>query len=776
VARSSTAPAIAVVLVFGAWLACRPASSDRPRPPQPIRAAPPLLAPEEATAGASAAKASAPPPALAAPVASQTIDILPALPPSPPPRDPSPIAELPSVVRVGLESDLEVVAIPCCEAGLEAHVLGERLGVGGGLVVRPAPEARGLGVFRLQVGALRDERLARELAARLGASMGVVSNVVFDAASGLHKVRVGSFADRPAADLGKRRLVELGVAGAFTVHEDRGLEGAGMVLELGTSRRRVATRAVDLTGRDGVVRYGKSAYRGRLRIFLNERGRLNVINELDLESYLRGVVPMELGPELYPQLEALKAQAVAARTYTVRNLARFAGDGYDICATPRCQVYGGVGVEHALSDRAIAETAGVVALFDGVAIDALYSSTCGGRTETVSWVFPEKHEPYLVSVPCVEAGGARFGSRGNRASPETSLETWLLEVTLGRIAGDARAQLEERIRRLAQLVAVPRPGERLRSLERSEVRRFLTTQLDLALDLRLLVAAGGASGPEWTADERRLVALLDGEGAAPPAAATGAAATVLDEDAAGALVVELLRYLGKLERVEGRFLGVDSGVIEIGSGATVSRPVLASSVGTWRFDGARRIAGALELAPGDPLDLYVVRGAVIAVVQHAAAVGVAVAAHHDRQRWTRFRSRSRIGQLVREQLPGFVLDDLVVLERGASGRVARLELVGRDGRREVLTGLPIRWALDVPDTWFELAPTRSRAGEDGWLFDGRGWGHGVGMCQVGAFAMARRGHDHREILEHYYRGIEIRELAAAAGRSAPSSAGEGTGR
>ena len=67
----------------------------------------------------------------------------------------------------------------------------------------------------------------------------------------------------------------------------------------------------------------------------------------------------------------------------------------------------------------------------------------------------------------------------------------------------------------------------------------------------------------------------------------------------------------------------------------------------------------------------------------------------------------------------------------------------------------MRWTLDVPDTLFtakRLAPKKQAAG---WLFTGRGFGHGVGMCQVGSYGMAQRGHTYREILTHYYTGVEL---------------------
>ncbi|HVS14622.1 MAG TPA: SpoIID/LytB domain-containing protein [Thermoanaerobaculia bacterium] len=740
------------VLLLGAWWACRPPLRDAPRPP--VRVAPPAAEPEDATPAAPPVEpkpAPAQPDAPAAPG-----DLLPTVPPSPPPARPE-LAALPPTIRVGLESDLDVVTLPCCVSGLVALAGGQRLAADRGLVIRPAPQASGLGVYRLQVGALRDEGQARQLAARLGADLGGPAGVVFDAASGLHKVRVGAFGDRAAADAGKRQLAELGLAGAFTVHEDRGLAAAGLVIEGSGPPRRIATRAVDLVDPDGVVRWGERAYRGRLRVFLNERGRLNVINELGLEQYLRGVVPMELGPELYPELEALKAQAVAARSYTVRNLERFAGDGYDICATPRCQVYGGIGVEHPLSDRAISETAGQVAVAAGGAIDALYTSTCGGHTENVATVFPEKSEPYLRGVPCVENGVQRVGASPGRGVLPAQ---WIATVALGDAGADARSRLEGRVRRLAERASVPRPGDRLDSLSAEEVRRFLASQLDLALDRRLLAAPQAPAGLGWPARDRRLAELLE--------AWLQPGGTLGPEDA-DQLAVELLRYVGRLEQVSGRFLEGSGDRLAVARGDEVAAPALAATAAGWRFDGARHAGGAVELAAGDPVDLYLVDGTVVAIVQHATAAGPAVAVHHDRQRWSRFRGRARLDRQIRERFPGFELDDLVVLRRGASGRVSELELLARDGRREVLSGLAIRWTLDVPDTWFELVRTRSRSGEEGWLVEGRGWGHGVGLCQVGAFAMARRGHGYREILGHYYWGIEVREVPTAAVAATPSA-------
>jgi peptidoglycan hydrolase-like amidase len=82
-------------------------------------------------------------------------------------------------------------------------------------------------------------------------------------------------------------------------------------------------------------------YRGVIEVFGNPRNSFTVVNELPLEDYLLGVVPNELNPTTFGELEALKAQAVAARTYIWRNLGQSKSEGYDICASDACQVYMG---------------------------------------------------------------------------------------------------------------------------------------------------------------------------------------------------------------------------------------------------------------------------------------------------------------------------------------------------------------------------------------------------------------------------------------------------
>jgi stage II sporulation protein D len=136
----------------------------------------------------------------------------------------------------------------------------------------------------------------------------------------------------------------------------------------------------------------KVAYRGQLEVVVAGQ-KLNAINIVGLEQYLAGVVAKEM-PSAWPD-EALKAQAVAARSYALSH--RLSGRSFDLYADVRSQVYGGIPAEHARTTAAVEATRGEVLLWEGRPIDALFHSTSGGATADAAEVFG-KAVPYLVSV------------------------------------------------------------------------------------------------------------------------------------------------------------------------------------------------------------------------------------------------------------------------------------------------------------------------------------------------------------------------------------------
>jgi len=135
-------------------------------------------------------------------------------------------------------------------------------------------------------------------------------------------------------------------------------------------------------------------YRGILRI-QNKDNTLTVINDLCLENYLQGVVAMEMPPSW--GFEAVKAQAIAARTYAVANMGKHASEGFDLVDTQMDQVYEGINGEWENSNKAILETSGIIMIYDKKPISAMYSSSSGGKTVSAKQSFGNDI-PYLQSV------------------------------------------------------------------------------------------------------------------------------------------------------------------------------------------------------------------------------------------------------------------------------------------------------------------------------------------------------------------------------------------
>jgi len=743
--------------LVGAALVCAACTRALPRP-QPTAAPPAPVEPLPAPVPVSPAPSPAAPVAPAAP-----LPLAPRRPASPAQAArPAVTVRAPAHIRVGLATDLAQVTLPCCGSEVSADLGGTRLHVVSPLRVSPLYAAAGHEVFRLQVAALKDEGQAKGLAERLHRVSGEAADAVFDARTDLYRVRVGRYASRELAEAALRRLQTLGVDAGWVVSEGSGVGKGGFRVVQSGQELHVAGRwlALQAAGDDG-IRLDSGRYRGRVLVYLNDRGTLNLINELTLEDYLRGVVPNEMGPKVFNQLDALKAQAVAARTYTVRTLGEFADEGYDICATPRCQVYRGMDVEDPLSDQAIRETAGEILVYGGEPIDALYSSTCGGHTEDVAVMFPLKVAPYLRGVPCYEDGVTALGGALPRGEAfPRALTQRLLPQAQG--LGPA-ADLGARLAQLARLAGLTPPEDRLASLDRGEVQRFLASQFDLALDTRLFVAPPDleyllADPPAtWSAEDLRLAAYLAKSGLLDPALARP-----LDSGEAEDMILRLATTLGVLRDEEASFRGVADGALRVAMKDEVRVIPLPSGLATFRHQGDSNESGDLSLVAGDRLHLISRGDALIAVVQDVQQQGVGYDRTSNRSAWTRFRSDADLAALVRTRYPLFDFVSFEVVSRGSSGRVAKLRLRGRQGDTIDVDGLAVRWTLDVPDNLFTFRRLQPQGRPAGWLFSGRGWGHGVGLCQVGAYGMALRGHGYRDILTHYYTGVEFGTLITPA--------------
>ena len=192
-------------------------------------------------------------------------------------------------------------------------------------------------------------------------------------------------------DPNQRYVATRGLSGVITLRSSSGRTIGSYRSPLVVSGASGGFRLLGKSGNAAVD--GK--YRGNLEIRASALGGVSAINALSIEDYVRGVVAGEM-PSGWPQ-EALRAQAVAARTYALATTKD--GDGFDHYADTRSQVYNGIAGETRTTDAAVAGTAGEILTFQGKPIVTYYFSTSGGRTENIENVFlGAEPQPYLVSV------------------------------------------------------------------------------------------------------------------------------------------------------------------------------------------------------------------------------------------------------------------------------------------------------------------------------------------------------------------------------------------
>ena len=154
-------------------------------------------------------------------------------------------------------------------------------------------------------------------------------------------------------------------------------------------------RLIIIPSEGNILSVNGNRYRGNFKIQKSMNGSMDVINVLDVEAYLYGVVPKEMSPQWHP--EALKAQAIAARTYVLYQKEKNKNRDYDVIATTTSQVYGGRGAESEKSTKAVDETKGRVLLYDGQLALTYFHANSGGMTEDAKRVWTAD-VPYLKAV------------------------------------------------------------------------------------------------------------------------------------------------------------------------------------------------------------------------------------------------------------------------------------------------------------------------------------------------------------------------------------------
>jgi len=625
--------------------------------------------------------------------------------------------------------------------------------------------------------------LAAELKRQVGGRVYVEENLE-SAAGGVFEVKVGDFLTRGQALEAIKSLNAAGRKDVWILREDVVVGESKPIWMIIENELMPLGRESNIffipANPESLLSFRGRSYRGFFILRGTRRGVV-LINVLNLDDYLKGVVPGELSPDQFGAIEALKAQAVAARTYAIKNMGQFKEYGYDLVASTRSQLYSGLTAERPLSTRAVEETAGEVVRYKGKLINALYTSTCGGRTENVENVFPGSPSPYLKSVECtyekqpewhIESKSplAPITVWGRNASVDVAFLAGLGVIPIGVDAVDFRLDC-----RFDEAVEWIRAALRRLGLKGGEfvpdaapldfvgLSDMLVRAFGWQEKVRRLVLPSEADFvvkdmPPIDPKDRKALAYCLQSGIFPDRLRTGNPRRPVSR-------AELAMALSRIIRAHknffqtGIFRSAGRNTIEVGRDFERKTLRLMPRLFLLRnLDGEAGFASHLTLLGGERVQ-WVERDNEVSYLEVFYPPNSNVLDRSSRyNRWQVRKSRDELEKRIGQSYAIGRLVDISARTRGASGRVSKLLITGTK-EKVTVSGLQICSVLGLRDTLFVVDRSWDEAGGvEAFTFSGRGWGHGVGLCQVGAYGMAIGGAGYRDILKKYYSGVRIDKI------------------
>jgi stage II sporulation protein D len=641
--------------------------------------------------------------------------------------------------------------------------------------------------FIIQVARTREKEEAEFIAQKLETK---IENKVYVTESyesdigDIFQVRVGDFLTRGDALSFIKKLNQIGLSDAWILREEITEEESKPLWIL-------VEDELKSLGSDTVLYFIPSSpqsflsfdgkdYRG-IFVLKSTRKGIVLINILNLEDYLKSVVPSELSPYSYDELEAHKAQAIAARTYAIRNLGMNKELGFDLDDSPKSQFYQGMGVEHPLSSKAVELTKGIVAQYRGKLINALYTSTCGGMTEDAENIFGGLSVPYLKSTECIYEKQNEWQLKSNnillpiRVNGRNISSEIAYLISLGVIPpekdpiffdqeasfDEAQNWIKKALALLGKKDAAFLPSASFlnhTTLASLIVNAFewdnrvenlmLESERDFIMKDRKDLESNGGDD----------LAYLIQAGIFPYPEDFGNPENSLTRGELAFYLMKIIRSYREL-RHQGIFKRISKEKIELEEDREKRQLILAPGIFLLRNnEDFSSFASQVILLGGENIRWVEKEGKVhLLEVIYPPQTNI-LDRNSPFNRWQLRVSRESLERRINQYYPVGKLIDIIPQKRGESKRLLEILLVGEEAQA-IVEGFRIRSVLGLRETLFVI--DREYDGEGGithFTFWGRGFGHGVGLCQVGAFGMAQAGADYEEILKKYYRGIKISKI------------------
>ena len=561
------------------------------------------------------------------------------------------------------------------------------------------------------------------------------------------------------------------------------------VVGRGTNTSTLKAITIGTANPRGIVYLNGKRYRGKMEVFVNSKGRITVVNDVPVEDYLLGVVPAELS---LPQLEAQKAQAVAARSYALGNVDAYDDEGFDMVDTIWSQVYKGVRIESRMGSQAVRETSGMVATYAGKPINAMFTSTCGGRTENSGNIYPFD-EPYLRGVHCSLPGEQHFAPFLIKSSRKPALIRNEANYEFVRLASkysvnnflfatnqfnddyfeDAPTQVELKswLNQVASKLGKPFPivnQDSAKPLNLARILHSLIYNFDAVDDTDTLMSAADIDyqlsfldAKDLSQRDRLILAPLMRDGwftiysdlTIKP-----------NKQYSRGKILNLIDHIYNKKKWSHTFQSgtakpTEDGKLVLRVGRSEKEIVISPNVYLFRqFGDSFYQVQETALIGGEKVRYKTNFAGEIIYLEVKPSEETTVAEKMSSfTNWRTRKSSATVMAGLKRYVKGLrgVLIDVRVKKRGFSKRAIELEIITTSGTFN-LKGGKIRSALRLKEQLFVMDKRRGSNGRViSYSFTGRGWGHGIGMCQYGAYGFAKMGVKYDTIINHYYTDIDL---------------------
>jgi stage II sporulation protein D len=546
---------------------------------------------------------------------------------------------------------------------------------------------------------------------------------------------------------------------------------------------------IGTTNPRGVVYLNGKSYRGKMEVFVNANGRITVVNVVPIEDYLLGVVPAELS---LPQLEAQKAQAVAARSYALGNRDAYDDEGFDMVDTVWSQVYKGVRIESRMGSQAVRETRGMVATYNGKPINAMFTSTCGGRTEDSGNIY-EFDLPYLRGVNCSLDGDRHFSPFLIKSSREPALIRNDANYEFVRLAAQygvnnflfatdqftdeyfedppSSIEIKSWLNQLAVKFDKPFPiadADSAKPLNLARILHSLIYTPDTVSDAETLMSAADLDyqlsfldAKDIPQRDRLILAPLMRDGWF----SIYSDLTIKpNKHYSRGKILNLIHNIYSKKKwthsfETGTAKPTEDGKLILRVGRSEKEITVSPNVYLFRkFGDSFYQVKETALIGGEKVRYRANALGQIVYLEVEPSDETTVA--EKMSSFTNWRTRKTAASVqagLRRYVKGLsgALVDVRIKKRGFSKRAIELEIVTTTGVF-TLKGGKIRSALRLKEQLFVMDKRYGSTGRViSYGFTGRGWGHGIGMCQYGAYGFAKMGVKYDEIINHYYTDIDL---------------------